>query len=179
MNASSHDTSMRPEPSTCTNFRGSPGFPQDAKVISSNGVAVYKSVVVWGYLSVSDSNLLWLWGMEPQWPRVLFLLLLSRKSTAHCLTSHSNSFYPLSSQTRTFNKWRCTLCFQYAAIDLDSNFVPLCCVCHLESWLETCQTTCSQFESHSQHKSVFLIGLSRHRYRRHPNSVLFQTADYP
>lgn len=48
------------------------------------------------------------------------------------------------------NRWLCTLRLQYGSIDLDSNSVPLCRRRHLESWLETSQTTCSQFASHSR-----------------------------
>lgn len=133
MNASSHDTSVRCEPSTP--FRGSLGFPQDTKVISSNGTSIYKSVLVWKCLTVSDGNLLCLWGMEPQWLRVFFLLLLSNKTTAHrgpCLTAHTNSFYPLSSQTNSVLYassmqlliWTVTLCLCVAAVTLSHDWRP-------------------------------------------------------
>lgn len=58
------------------------------------------------------------------------------------------SLYLVPLQSTPLNKQLCALCFQYACIDLDSNFVPLCCRRHLESCLESGQATCSQFASH-------------------------------
>lgn len=125
-------------------------------------------VILWRCLSVSYADHLWLWRMWPSLTRMFFLFVFLCFPSAvkqkvygaiwARFILHTNSLYPLSSQTSTFNKWlnkwQCTWCFQYAAIDRDSNFVPLCCSCHLESWLETSQTTCSQFASHSE-RTVF------------------------
>lgn len=60
----------------------------------------------------------------------------------------SVTIFFFSLQSITINKWLCAPCLQYACIDPDSNFVPLCRRRHLESCLESGQTTCSQFASH-------------------------------
>lgn len=64
-----------------------------------------------------------------------FLLLLSNETTAHrgpCLTAHTNSFYPLSSQTSSVLYassmqlliWTVTLCLCVAAVTLSHDWRP-------------------------------------------------------
>lgn len=147
MSTSSHDTGMHCYSSTCTLFSGPSGYFVKVfeRVIP---FVVVKDVT----LTDKDVSLFVLFFFPSALKQKVYGAMWAR------FILHTNSLYPLSSQTSTFNKWlnkwQCTWCFQYAAIDRDSNFVPLCCSCHLESWLETSQTTCSQFASHSQ-RTVF------------------------
>ena len=82
----------------------------------------------------------------------LFCSWLSGVQTSHAVVPPPSCnyvfFFFFSLQSITINKWLCAPCLQYACIDLDSNFVPLCRRRHLESCLESSQTTCSQFASH-------------------------------
>lgn len=121
MSTSSHDTGMHCYSSTCTLFSGPSGY----------FVKVSKRVIRWPFVLVKDVALT----DKDVFLFVLFFFPSALKQKVYDtmwarFILHTNSLYPFSSQTSTFNKWlnkwQCTWCFQYAATLIGTVTLCLC-----------------------------------------------------